>query len=412
MKPVVVSVKNLSKTYNVYTRPIDLIKEVFFKGRKRHQESVALSDISFDMFKGEVVGIIGRNGAGKSTLLKILAGKLDPTAGEVKIIGKISAILELGTGFNPELSGRENVIMGAMFVGMTKSEALQKLDTIIEFSGLKEVIDRPFKTFSSGMQARLTFATAISIDPDILIVDEALAAGDAFFINKSLKRIEEICKSGATVLFVSHSLNLVERFCHRAMLIDNGRIVDFGETKKVAKNYELMVIKDQNMSLEERQKERAFDRVGTGEVLIENVEILDHQGKPTDILTVGEKVTFRIHAKSEREGLPLIYSLLVYSAAGTVAFSTCNESYINNQGEESYFNLVTKLGANSIDIELDHLLLGRGSYHLSVGLHPSVKTQSLNDYYDYIHMRWNFSVVRNGTFQWVFYEQPVSFNVK
>lgn len=235
-KDVAIHVKDLSRMYKMYSKPSHLLIEALTQ-KTRHQERWVLKGVSFDIGNGEIVGIIGANGAGKSTLLKIIAGTLEKTSGDVVINGRISAILELGTGFHQQYSGRENIILGGMCLGLSKEEATEKVDWIIEFSELSSVIDHPFHTYSSGMQARLTFATAVSVDPDILIVDEALATGDAYFVNKCLKRIKNICESGATVLFVSHSESLISDLCDRAIWIEDGQMVEIGEARLVADNY-------------------------------------------------------------------------------------------------------------------------------------------------------------------------------
>ena len=233
----IVKVMGIGKSYRIYANPRDVIYE-FLGGRSRSQEHVVLDGISFDVRRGEIIGIIGPNGAGKSTLLKIIAGTLAPSKGIVKVWGRISAILELGTGFNPEYTGRENIIAGGLCMGMSRIEIEGKLPWIVRFSELEYVIDRPFKTYSSGMQARLTFSTAISVEPEVLIIDEALAAGDGFFVYKCLRRIREICESGATVLFVSHGSGLVAQLCHRAIWLENGRIRQIGPARDVTRDYD------------------------------------------------------------------------------------------------------------------------------------------------------------------------------
>jgi ABC-type polysaccharide/polyol phosphate transport system ATPase subunit len=235
-----IRVRNIGKAYRTYPKPLDLLAEAI-TGKPRHTEHWVLQDISFEVPRGSIVGIIGPNGAGKSTLLKIVAGLLDANTGEAKVRGRVSAILELGTGFHPDFTGRQNIITGGMCLGMTRAEVEERQKWIIDFSELGSVIDRPFKTYSTGMQARLTFATAVSIDPEIFIVDEALAAGDAYFVSKCIKRIHEICSSGATVLFVSHGTNQVAQMCKTAIWLKDGRIHRIGPAREVAKQYDYEV---------------------------------------------------------------------------------------------------------------------------------------------------------------------------
>lgn len=295
--------RGLSKVFKVYHSPKKMLKELLFGG-KEHENFHALRDISFDLKRGEVMGVMGRNGAGKSTLLRILAGTLNPTGGTIDVKGKISAILELGTGFNPQYTGRENIVSGGLVLGMSKAEIAQRMDAIIDFSELEEFIDRPFKTYSSGMQARLTFATAISVNPDVLIVDEALAVGDARFQAKCYAHIEKFRDNGGSILFVSHADNAIAQLCDSAMLLEKGSLKCAGSPVDVGKEY-LVLLRQTNAArpaLDAPVGVRGSCRVGTREYAeIVRFDLFDKSGNTPPQLHPGEKYLIQMQVKIKKD---------------------------------------------------------------------------------------------------------------
>lgn len=244
-----IHVEGISKIYKLYDSPAERLKEALSISKKaRHLEYAALSDISFDVYKGETFGIIGTNGAGKSTLLKLITGVATPTSGNITVNGKVSALLELGAGFNSEYSGIENIYLNGVMMGFSREEMKPKVDSILEFADIGDFINQPVKTYSSGMFARLAFAVAINVEPDILIVDEALSVGDVFFQNKCYKKFEELRSKGTTVLFVSHDIGTVKQMCSRVLWIEHGIKQMLGESVEVCNAYS-------NSLLEKRAKE-------------------------------------------------------------------------------------------------------------------------------------------------------------
>lgn len=235
----ILEVKNLSKCYQIYEKPHHRLMQMALGrfGKAFYREFWALRDISFTIPKGQIIGILGKNGAGKSTLLQIICGTLSPSDGEVRVSGRVAALLELGSGFNPEFTGIENIYMSAQILGLTREQAESKLDDILAFADIGDFVHQPVKTYSSGMFARLAFAVVIHVDPDVLIVDEALSVGDAWFQHKSMARMRQLMESGCTVLFVSHSIDAVRALCDEAIWLEQGQVKMQGNVTEVTNAY-------------------------------------------------------------------------------------------------------------------------------------------------------------------------------
>ncbi|MDO4647466.1 MAG: ABC transporter ATP-binding protein [Eubacteriales bacterium] len=299
--------------YKLYDKPKDrLLEALGLSKKKRYREHYALNDISFDVEEGECIGIIGVNGSGKSTILKIITGVLNPTEGEVKVNGRISALLELGAGFNMEYTGLENVYLNGSMIGFSEEEIDERLDSILEFADIGEFIHQPVKTYSSGMFVRLAFAVAINIDPEILIVDEALSVGDVFFQAKCFRKFEEFKQQGKTILIVSHDLSSISKYCDRVVLLHKGNLLDQGSPKAMVDLYKQLLVKQDPVKQEaetesvvevsgERDWQEGFavnpNKLEYGDKQAEIVDfvVLDSKGNPSNSIEKGE--TFRIKAK-------------------------------------------------------------------------------------------------------------------
>ena len=264
MDKIVIKVSNLSKSYRLYNKPSDRLKESWAWGGKKsyHTDFFALKDINFEVYQGECIGIIGTNGSGKSTLLKIITGVLNPSSGEVTVDGKISALLELGTGFNMEYTGIKNIYLNGTMMGYTREEMDERVESIIEFAEIGEFINQPVKSYSSGMFARLAFAVAINVEPDILIVDEALSVGDIFFQAKCYKKFSEFQEQGKTILFVSHDLSSVLKYCNKCLLINRGHQVQIGNTADVVNKYRKILVQDSNDKDMQKEEEKGNNEDG------------------------------------------------------------------------------------------------------------------------------------------------------
>jgi lipopolysaccharide transport system ATP-binding protein len=249
-KEIVISLKNISKCYKRYARPVDRLKETLLPSKSHAQEFWALRDINLEITKGEKLGIIGQNGSGKSTLLQIIARTLTATTGDVWLHGRVSALLELGSGFNPEFTGRQNVFFNGQILGLSREEIEAKYNEIVEFADIGDFIDQPVKTYSSGMFVRLAFAVAVSVDPDILIVDEALAVGDIYFQQKCFERIRNLTRMGTTLLFVSHDSSVVHKICNRALFMEAGNLVLDAKPRQVIDLYEAKLLQKKDIRSE------------------------------------------------------------------------------------------------------------------------------------------------------------------
>ncbi len=271
-----IEVSNLTKNFRIYEKPQDRLLQMLTMGKKTSfREFRALADVSFSVKRGETVGLIGKNGSGKSTLLQMVCGTLTPTSGTVKVNGRIAALLELGAGFNPEFSGRDNVFLNAAILGFPQESMEERLDQVIAFSELGDFLDQPVKTYSSGMYARLAFSVAINVDPEILIVDEALAVGDARFVAKCMKRIKSLQETGVTILFVSHDVGSVRTLCDRAIWLDKGAMVEDGDVFPVTGKYMEYMFRDEEESTAPKHEDVATEQPQSVEVGSEYLQLSD-----------------------------------------------------------------------------------------------------------------------------------------
>ena len=406
----VVHVRNISKCYQGYAKPSHRLWQSFLGTRKKlYQEFWALRDVSLDLKRGETMGIVGKNGSGKSTLLQIIAGTLQSTSGEVETDGRISALLELGAGFNPEFTGMENARLNASILGLSREQFLERLPEIVEFSGLGDFMLRPVKTYSSGMYVRLAFAVAIHMNPDILIIDEALAVGDIRFQRKCFRRLEELKNSGVAILFVTHSADSIVNYCDRAILLDDGCVLSIGEPRDVVHDYlELMFSSDAETVLSDRGPAPG-DKSGT----ILNIdpavdactsrptynatehrwgdrraEIIDYRLTSGDeeirhSCERGARISLRVAVHFNVDISGLIYGLTVKSADGMVIYGTnsrLKDAVGSSQSAGDIVQLEFTLKAN---------LLG-GDYFISIGVaqdDPDKDNVAIDRRYDMIHIR-------------------------
>lgn len=367
-REIAVSVEQVTKVYKLYDRNRDRMKEALGLTRKKlHREHFALNGVDMKIYQGETVGIIGTNGSGKSTLLKIITGVLNPTGGHVTVNGRISALLELGAGFNMEYTGIENIYLNGTMMGFSNAEIEERMQGILEFADIGDFVNQPVKTYSSGMFVRLAFAVAINIDPEILIVDEALSVGDVFFQSKCYHKFEEFKKMGKTILFVSHDLSSIAKYCDRVVLIDKGVKLGEGSPRQMIDDYKRVLVGQYEMNEEKAEESVSAGEnpelleYGTKQAQITEYYITDDQGKRATAVIKGTE--FQIHMRADfYEDLPApIFAFSFKNIKGTEITGT------NTMFEKSFLEPV-KAGDTKDVIFTQKMSLQGGEYLLSLGL--------------------------------------------
>lgn len=370
-----IRVTNLGKAYKQYpTRWSRLAEWVLpFKGPRHHLKWV-IQDIHFTVERGEAVGIIGINGAGKSTLLKMITGTTQPTAGNVAITGRVAALLELGMGFHPEFTGRQNVFMSGLLLGLSMEEIHRLMPEVEAFAEIGEYIEQPVRIYSSGMQMRLAFSIATAKRPDILIVDEALSVGDAYFQHKSFDRIREFRKAGTTLLIVSHDKAAIQSVCDRAILLDGGRLAKEGDPEEVMDFYNAMLAERENQTVQQRQLPSGKVQTisGTREAMVADIALLDEQGNRVETVDVGSSVTLQVRVAVHASIPRLILGYMIKDRLGQPMYGTnthIKDLPVNNAqaGEEVTYRFGFQLR------------LGPGSYSIATAL-VSSDTHLVNNY--------------------------------
>lgn len=379
MNNIAIKVSHLTKVYKLYDKPIDRLKESLHPFKKSyHKDFYALNDVSFEIKKGETVGIIGKNGAGKSTLLKIITGVLTPSNGHVHINGRIASLLELGAGFNPEYTGIENIYLQGTLMGYSHSEMETKIDEILSFADIGDFVHQPVKMYSSGMFARLAFAVAINVDPDILIVDEALSVGDFAFQAKCFQRFQDFQKVGKTILFVSHSTQQIIQYCNKAILIHNGNMIKYSDdVKQTTYDYEVLIRKHDDVvfpeSLENKEDfiEEEFDfditpnkevnehRFGTHEAIFRKITLSHNKDALSSdaIFTAGKKVYLRFYIMAKRDFPSIVMGTSIKNRDGLTIW-----------GDNTVDTAISlKKGLNKISMEF-YLNVVAGEYFIDCGM--------------------------------------------
>jgi lipopolysaccharide transport system ATP-binding protein len=347
------TVNEVVKTFKVHQERANSLKQfIAAGGRNRYEEFYALRNVSFDVAEGEAFGVIGHNGSGKSTLLKCMAGILQPNSGTIEVRKRMSALLELGAGFHPELSGRDNVFLNAAILGMQRKEIARRFDEIVDFSGLEQFIDSPVKTYSSGMYVRLAFAVAINVDPSLLLIDEILAVGDVTFQKKCMEKFVQFRDEGRTIVLVTHDLGSIRNFCDRAIWLEHGEISAEGDPMELVDHYTEAMLSGRTGS------GMATARRGHGPIRIEDVEFLSHDLEPATRVRTGDSITLRLRYTSPEPVVNPVFAVQIASLGGAVVSAPCSRDVGNVPA--------TITGSGTVDITMRDIALLPGPYVVHV----------------------------------------------
>lgn len=380
--PTAISVQNVSKRFRLYHERNQYLKSALLRGRRsRFEEFWAVDDVSFEVESGSTFGIIGSNGSGKSTLLKCLAGILTPDKGRLAAHGRLSALLELGAGFHPELSGRENVYLNGAILGMANREIASKFDEIVSFADLSTFIDTPVKNYSSGMVVRLGFAIAANVEPEILLIDEVLAVGDAEFQQRCYEKIESFRKDGRTIVFVSHGMSDIEKLCSVVAWMDKGRLRKLGPAYEVVSEYE-----GASHHAHKRVDGDIGDRWGSGEVEVARVELLNVHNRATDLHHTARQMTIRIHYNAHVEILEGVIGIRITHLHGMNIWGT--------NTKRRGVSIPRMFGPGHVDLVIESLPLLEGTYDLTIAVSDKAEVHE----YDHWEKRVRFDVHQSGVY--------------
>ena len=360
-----ISIQNIGKCYKLYDSRNDRLKEWLIPfSRVRHREKWVLKDVNLEVRAGEAVGIIGMNGAGKSTLLKIITGTTLPTTGSVHFDGTVAALLELGLGFHPDFTGRQNVYMSGQLLGYTIEEIDACMQQVEDFAEIGEAVDAPVRTYSSGMQVRLAFSVATMKRPDILIVDEALSVGDSYFQHKSFGRIKEFCDQGTTLLLVSHDAGAIQAVCDRAVLLDHGKILKIGEPQEIMDYYNAMLGGNGDEPIRQEKQEDGLVKTisGNGQARIESIEFLNDRGVEAEIFDVGERVVLKVVGRASADIPDMSCGILIKNRLGESVYG------VNSYDEERGFLPMKKGEVRQFEFSFP-VNLGDGNYSVTIAIH-------------------------------------------